>query len=331
MCNSREKIKPAEVYPGKRCLVQPIAELGDIPGPSHEYVHVTSNIATVPGSKDTLSRESSSNNSARMAPELCTPKKFKGVRILNLKAVGITQQKHLSPRNKILYEGVNKLNKLVHRQEVEFVEKALEVIFALCRQDSIVSVTEYSQAVVVMRASLKYSRCRLPRNENLRSIWIRRARCEDLVAKLKFRSVFMCSRHFHVVCFKANGFQGAPSIENSFYRESIPSARGCVTPEKNQDGVCMVESNTILTHTSPLESVIKPAKVYPGKRRLVQPIAEISPQFRNHSATAPRGPMSMVPISGNLEETEKKFLPAMTAPLLVHEQKTEKTPQREAQ
>ncbi|XP_048521134.1 uncharacterized protein LOC109545747 [Dendroctonus ponderosae] len=118
MCNSREKIKPAEVYPGKRCLVQPIAELGDIPGPSHEYVHVTSNIATVPGSKDTLSRESSSNNSARMAPELCTPKKFKGVRILNLKAVGITQQKHLSPRNKILYEGVNKLNKLVHRQEV---------------------------------------------------------------------------------------------------------------------------------------------------------------------------------------------------------------------
>uniref|UniRef100_A0AAR5PGS0 Uncharacterized protein n=1 Tax=Dendroctonus ponderosae TaxID=77166 RepID=A0AAR5PGS0_DENPD len=135
-------IKPAKVYPGKRCLVQPIAKLGDIPGPSHEYVHVTSNIATVPGSKDTLSRESSSNDSARMAPELCTPKKFKddilpgespftavtstisasatvsSVRRLNLKAVGITQQKHLSPRNKISYEGVKKLKKLVHRQEV---------------------------------------------------------------------------------------------------------------------------------------------------------------------------------------------------------------------
>ncbi|ERL88648.1 hypothetical protein D910_06032 [Dendroctonus ponderosae] len=40
------------------------------------------------------------------------------VRRLNLKAVGITQQKHLSPRNKISYEGVKKLKKLVHRQEV---------------------------------------------------------------------------------------------------------------------------------------------------------------------------------------------------------------------
>ncbi|XP_048521131.1 uncharacterized protein LOC125502349 [Dendroctonus ponderosae] len=162
--------------------------------------------------------------------------------------------------------------------------------------------------------------CRLPRNENLRSIWIRRARCEDLVAKLKFRSVFMCSRHFHVVCFKANGrfllnclptkylpgFQGAPSIENSFYRESIPSARGCVTPEKNQDGVCMVESNTILTHTSPLESVIKPAKVYPGKRRLVQPIAEISPQFRAPKTLFPGRAAQITQLEWHLNYVHRK-------------------------
>ncbi|ERL94947.1 hypothetical protein D910_12219 [Dendroctonus ponderosae] len=57
--------------------VQPIVKPGDIPGPSLEYVHGTLNIATVPGSKDTLSRESSTNHSARKAPELCTPKKIK--------------------------------------------------------------------------------------------------------------------------------------------------------------------------------------------------------------------------------------------------------------
>ncbi|KAH1028611.1 hypothetical protein HUJ05_001950 [Dendroctonus ponderosae] len=50
------------------------------------------------------------------------------------------------------------------------------------------------------------------------------------------------------------GFQGAASIENSLYREGIPSAEGrAATPLNNQDGIRMAESNTILTHTSPLE------------------------------------------------------------------------------
>uniref|UniRef100_A0AAR5Q909 THAP-type domain-containing protein n=1 Tax=Dendroctonus ponderosae TaxID=77166 RepID=A0AAR5Q909_DENPD len=51
-----------------------------------------------------------------------------------------------------------------------------------------------------------------------------------------------------------DGFQGAASIENSLYREGIPSAEGrAATPLNNQDGIRMAESNTILTHTSPLE------------------------------------------------------------------------------
>ncbi|ENN73058.1 hypothetical protein YQE_10328, partial [Dendroctonus ponderosae] len=72
-------------------------------------------------------------------------------------------------------------------------------------------------------------------------------------------------------------FQGAASIENSFYRDSIPPAKGCITPGKNQDDirVAVRESNTISTHTSILESVLKPGKAYPEKRRLVQSIAEL--------------------------------------------------------
>ncbi|ENN81188.1 hypothetical protein YQE_02405, partial [Dendroctonus ponderosae] len=31
----------------------------------------------------------------------------------------------------------------------------------------------------------------------------------------------------------------------------------------------MAQSNTFFTHTSPLESVLRPANVYPGKRRLM--------------------------------------------------------------
>ncbi|XP_048526532.1 uncharacterized protein LOC109532813 isoform X3 [Dendroctonus ponderosae] len=102
-------------------------------------------------------------------------------------------------------------------------------------------------------------RCSLPRNEKLRSIWMRRAGCEHLLKKFKLRSGFMCSRHFHDACFKANG----------------RLLLNCLPTKYLPDGIRMVESNTILTHTSPLESVIKPAKVYPGKRRLVQPIVEL--------------------------------------------------------
>uniref|UniRef100_A0AAR5Q783 LisH domain-containing protein n=1 Tax=Dendroctonus ponderosae TaxID=77166 RepID=A0AAR5Q783_DENPD len=48
----------------------------------------------------------------------------------------------------------------------------------------------------------------------------------------------------------------------------------------------------------------------------------------NHTATTSRGPMPKVPISGNLEKTEKKILPDMTAPLPVPGENTENKPQR---
>ncbi|XP_048523248.1 uncharacterized protein LOC125504796 [Dendroctonus ponderosae] len=107
--------------------------------------------------------------------------------------------------------------------------------------------------------------------------------------KASFRSIFICSRHFHDVCFKAHGrlilnclrtkglpgFQGAPSKENSFYREGVAYAQGCVTPVKNLPAESGTSEGEGCTQWSPLEGVTKPAKVYPGKRRLVQPIANI--------------------------------------------------------
>ncbi|KAH1026533.1 hypothetical protein HUJ05_000192 [Dendroctonus ponderosae] len=92
------------------------------------------------------------------------------------------------------------------------------------------------------------------------------------------------SRHFHDVCFKAHGrlilnclptkglpdcynihyspyILGAASKENSFYREGVAYAQGCVTPVKN----LAAESGTSFTQWSPLEAVTKPAKVYRGK------------------------------------------------------------------
>ncbi|XP_048520837.1 zinc finger protein 37 isoform X3 [Dendroctonus ponderosae] len=88
----------------------------------------------------------------------------------------------------------------------------------------------------------------LPRNEKLKNIWIRRAGCEHLLKNLKTCSGFMCSRHFHDVCFKPDGrlllnslptkylpgFKGASSKENCFFRQYMPSAKGSETLKKIQ-------------------------------------------------------------------------------------------------